>query len=254
MSAWSLHLSDAIAWLRTLDDASVDLMVTDPAYASLEKHRATGTTTRLTTEWFETVPNSYFDAFFAEVARVLKRDAHSYVIADEETTIDAVRPYSRAHGFTWWKSITWVKTKDAPTETLDDVVDNVRIGMGYHWRNSTERVSFIEKGKRRLHHLGWPDVIGAPRVAGYPTEKPVELLEKLILNSSSPGELVIDPFAGSSSCGEAALRAGRRFAGCDISERAIEIGRARLSALGPEGVVTRARRAPLQGDLFGAGR
>jgi site-specific DNA-methyltransferase (adenine-specific) len=42
-----LHQGDAICWLRELPDASVDLIVTDPPYESLEKHRAIGTTTRL---------------------------------------------------------------------------------------------------------------------------------------------------------------------------------------------------------------
>ena len=50
----------------------------------------------------------------------------------------------------------------------------------------------------------------------------------LITQSSSPGEVVIDPFMGSGSTGVAALRRGRRFAGCDSSEKGIEITRERL--------------------------
>ncbi len=42
-----LNNGDAVDWLRLLPDQSVDLVVTDPPYESLEKHRATGTTTRL---------------------------------------------------------------------------------------------------------------------------------------------------------------------------------------------------------------
>jgi site-specific DNA-methyltransferase (adenine-specific) len=71
----------------------------------------------------------------------------------------------------------------------------------------------------------------------WPTEKPVSLLSKLIENSSSPGELVIDPFMGSGSCGEAALRLGRNFAGCDLSDRALKTARARLATLGAEVVL-----------------
>lgn len=85
---------------------------------------------------------------------------------------------------------------------------------------------------------------------GYPTEKPVGLLRTLIEQSSSPGELVIDPFNGSGSCGEAALRAGRLYAGADVSEKAIAISRTRLAAMGTEGAVTRPRRAPAQGGAL----
>jgi DNA modification methylase len=42
-----LTRGDAVDWLRQLPDASVDLLITDPPYESLEKHRAIGTTTRL---------------------------------------------------------------------------------------------------------------------------------------------------------------------------------------------------------------
>lgn len=77
-------------------------------------------------------------------------------------------------------------------------------------------------------------------------------MRTLIEQSSSPGELVIDPFNGSGSCGEAALRCGRLYAGADVAAGAIASSRARLARHGTDGAVTRARRGPAQGDLFGA--
>src|SRR5678815_4433588 len=71
---------DAVEWLRTLPSASVDLVVTDPPYESLEKHRAIGTTTRLkhskasSNDWFSIFPNSRFPEFFAEAYRVLAKN------------------------------------------------------------------------------------------------------------------------------------------------------------------------------------
>ena len=46
-SRYELMTCDAVDWLRALPTASVDMVVTDPPYESLEKHRAVGTTTRL---------------------------------------------------------------------------------------------------------------------------------------------------------------------------------------------------------------
>lgn len=244
MSRFSLHHGDCVDWLRSLDDESVALCVTDPAYESLEKHRAKGTTTRLkvsdasSNEWFAIFKNERFPELLAELYRVLARDAHLYVICDQETAFDVVKPMGIAAGFTWWKALVWDKKK---------------IGMGYHYRARFEHVCFLEKGKRRLADLGIPDVLEHERVRdGYPTEKPVGLLTTLIEQSSSSGELVIDTFSGSGSCGEAALRAGRLYAGADVSEKAIALSRARLAQHGAEGSVTRARRGPAQGDLFGA--
>ena len=64
---------DAVNWLRNLDDESVDLLITDPPYESLEKHRKIGTTTRLkqskssSNQWFSIFPNDRFEELFTEV-------------------------------------------------------------------------------------------------------------------------------------------------------------------------------------------
>jgi site-specific DNA-methyltransferase (adenine-specific) len=69
--AFQLACADAVAWLRDLPSESVDLVVTDPAYESLEKHRAIGTTTRLkhskasSNDWFTIFPNNRFPEPFA---------------------------------------------------------------------------------------------------------------------------------------------------------------------------------------------
>ena len=82
---------DAVEWLDALPAASVDLVVTDPPYESLEKHRAIGTTTRLkhskasSNDWFTVFPNRRFPELFRAVHRVLKRNAHFYLFCDQET-------------------------------------------------------------------------------------------------------------------------------------------------------------------------
>jgi site-specific DNA-methyltransferase (adenine-specific) len=52
----------------------------------------------------------------------------------------------------------------------------------------------------------------------HPTQKPLTLLDRVILSSSNPGDLVLDPFAGSATTGVSALRHGRRFVGIDSNE------------------------------------
>jgi site-specific DNA-methyltransferase (adenine-specific) len=64
---------------------------------------------------------------------------------------------------------------------------------------------------------------------GYPTQKPEALLERLVLALSNPGDLVLDPYAGSGTTLAVAARLNRRFLGIDNSELAIETCRKRLS-------------------------
>lgn len=217
--SFELHQGDAVEWLRTLPSESVDLVITDPAYESLEKHRAKGTTTRLkvsdasSNAWFDIFPNSRFAELFSELFRVMRKDTHLYFHCDAETMF-VVKPIAEAAGFKFWKPLVWEKQ---------------RIGMGYHYRAKYEFVLFFEKGKRKLADLGIPDVLSFARVnKGYPTEKPVELAEVFVRQSSREGDLVIDPFMGSGFAGVAALRNGRRFAGCDLGAAAVELSARRL--------------------------
>jgi site-specific DNA-methyltransferase (adenine-specific) len=207
---------DAVEWLRGLRPESIDLIVTDPAYESLEKHRAVGTTTRLTGAWFDIFPNSRFPDLFREMFRVLKPNTHCYVMCDSETAF-VIKPMGEAAGFKFWKPLVWSK---------------LSMGMGYHYRAKYEFVLFFEKGSRQLNDLGVCDVLEFPRVRNaYPTQKPVELCEVLVTQSSEPGDLVADPFMGSGSSGVAALKNGRRFAGTDVSAAAVKLATERLAAV-----------------------
>jgi site-specific DNA-methyltransferase (adenine-specific) len=218
-----LGRSDAVHWLRSLPTGSVDLVITDPPYESLEKHRAVGTTTRLkhskasSNNWFDIFPNERFPELFAEVHRVLRQGTHFYLFCDPETMFVA-KPLAEAAGFRFWKPL---------------IFDKVTIGMGYHYRARYECILFFEKGKRKLADLGVADIITAPRVrGGYPAEKPVAVSEVLVRQSSREGELVVDPFVGSGSVGVAAVKQGRSFLGNDLCEEAVEVSRRRLIAAG----------------------
>src|SRR5215217_1902905 len=220
---YELATADAVSWLRDQPSESIDLVVTDPAYESLEKHRAVGTTTRLkhskasSNDWFRIFPNSRFGELFAEVYRVLRRHTHFYLLCDAETMFVA-KPEAERAGFRFWKPLVW---------------DKRTIGMGYHYRARYEFILFFEKGKRRLNDLGVPDVISVPRIrGGYPAEKPAAVAEVLIKQSSQPGEVVADPFMGSGSVGEAAMRLGRRFLGNDLNPEAVRIAAQRLREFG----------------------
>ncbi len=222
-SLFDLSVLDAVEWLRALPAASIDLLITDPAYESLEKHRAVGTTTRLkqskasSNAWFTVFPNARFAELFVEAFRVLKPDAHFYLYCDAETMFVA-KPEAEGAGFKFWKPLVW---------------DKKTIGMGYHYRARYEFILFFEKGKRRLADLGVADVISVPRIhRGYPAEKPPAVSEVLIAQSSLPGELVADPFMGSGSVGVAALRLGRRFRGTDVNPEAVRLTADRLTRFG----------------------
>ena len=80
MAETKVSCADAVTWFRSLPSESVDLVITDPPYESLEKHRAIGTTTRLkiskasSNQWFAIFPNARFPELFREVYRVFETE------------------------------------------------------------------------------------------------------------------------------------------------------------------------------------
>ena len=196
---FELAALDAVNWLRELPTESVDLVVTDPAYESLEKHRAVGTTTRLkhskssSNDWFRVFPNERFGELFVEVFRVLKPDTHFYLFCDAETMFIA-KPEAERAGFKFWKPLVW---------------DKKTIGMGYHYRARYEFILFFEKGKRRLNDLGVADIITEPRIhRGYPAEKPARVSEIVIGQSSQPGDRRRRSVHGIRQCRRCSTEAG----------------------------------------------
>ena len=247
VSNHQILLVDAIKGMADLADKSVDLIVTDPAYDSLEQWRAMGTTTRLkeskmsSNKWFPTVDTAYYQPFFKECFRVLKNNSYIFVMCDERTSHVVTREMLMTGiaddriGFGYWRKCG--KPDGPPCSACGHQKRKPGTpGMGYPMRSSVEKIVLAKKGKPKppedksvRNDLGqyW---LEEPHLKGkfYPTEKPVPLVEIMIrLAELAPGSMVLDPFAGSGSTGEAAFNLGHRFLGFDVAQDALDYFEAR---------------------------
>ena len=207
----------ALDLLSDLPDESIDCVATDPPYDHLDIHRARGTTTRLTKRWFPTLTPDEVIAVISECYRVLKPRTHCYVMCNYEAVWGFKALIEENTPFVIPKSLIW---------------DKVAIGMGYNYRAQHEHILFCKKGTRPVNNRSISDVLRFKRIhsshQNYPTEKPVELMQVLIEQSTNEGDIVLDPFVGSGATGAAALASGRRFLGCDVNEEAVRFSRERL--------------------------
>lgn len=97
--------------------------------------------------------------------------------------------------------------------------------------NHHER-DFIKKDGKQMRSV-W--AIGTPRTeekvfGKHPTQKPIDLLDRIIEASTNKGDVILDPFTGSSTTGVAALRRGRKFVGIDLEKDFLELSAKRLEA------------------------
>jgi site-specific DNA-methyltransferase (adenine-specific) len=206
-----IYQKDAMEFLQAVDDETVDVIVTDPPYWTLDKWRNVGTTTRLgghrnkdeqrDDRFFDTIDRDYLWELFLELDRVLKLDGHMYMFCDDQVApilLNWIREAQDEHRFGEAHMLIW---------------DKVNQGMGYHYRRRYECVIFawreIRDGvrgfkKRKLRDLGMADILTYKRVTnGYPTEKPSALVQDLLTQSARVGDTLLDPFAGSGVLGAA---------------------------------------------------
>jgi adenine-specific DNA-methyltransferase len=129
------------------------------------------------------------------------------------------------HGFTRSAILVW--EKDGP-----GMGDTNAWGMGH------EIILFLKKGRRAATDRRRSGVIHVPQVRPadliHPHEKPLALLELLIQHSTSRGDLIVDPFAGSGSTIRAAKRTGRSGLGMELDKKNFDLAYQALHTQGEE--------------------
>ena len=237
-----IWLGDSIEWLRSLETASVDLVFADPPY-NIKK-----------AEWdtFESQQEyvAWSVRWIEQAARVLKPEGTLYVCGFSEILADLRLPASR-----FFKGCRWIVWHYKNKANLGDDwgrshesilhfrksreftfnVDDVRIPYGEHTLKypAHPQAETSQYGKAANKDRIWhphprgakpKDVLEIPTTCNgmhektpHPTQKPEELLRKIVLASSSSGDVVIDPFLGSGTTAVVAEQLKRHWKGCDLS-------------------------------------
>jgi site-specific DNA-methyltransferase (adenine-specific) len=252
--AGTLWRADAIELITTLGDSSVDLVVADPPYAI----------GKATWDEFSSMDAylTWCDQWLAQIARVLTPHGSAYVCGFSEILADIkVRAAPRFGGCRWlvWYyrnkanlGKDWGRSHESilhlrRSRETRIFVDAVRVPYNGHTVKYPNRVQAVSSqyggGKHRDHWEPNPlgakprDVFEIPVLCNgmeektqHETQKPEELIEKLILASSVPGQLVFDPFVGSGTTAVVAARLGRRWLACDADARYVGVARERMRA------------------------
>ncbi len=132
--------------------------------------------------------------------------------------------------------ITWEKPNPPPnlscryfTHSTETIIWAAKNEKSKHCFNY-EKIRAINNGKQMKSVWTIPAPNGVEKDFGkHPTQKPVQLLERIILASTNEGDWIFDPFSGSSTTGVAAIRLRRRFVGCELETQFITLSLKRLN-------------------------
>jgi len=208
-------LGDCLEVMKGIPDESIDLVVTDPPYS-------VGTTsTGNKGSWTDNnLIRPFFEIFFNEVKRVLKSSGEFYINTDWRT-YPLLFPLIISASLVIKNCIFW---------------DYGWFKAGSHYRFSHEFIIYGLKNNetKRKFSASERDVWRIPPInftqeKKHPAEKPEELIEKMIINSTNENDLVLDPFLGSGTTAVAAKKLGRHYIGIEIEPKYVEIAKKRLN-------------------------
>lgn len=209
-----LHNEDCLEGMKRLADKSVDLIVTDPPYCvGCTSNGIRGTYSDLN------LLRPFFEQLFGEWRRVLKDGGQIYVNTDWRT-YPFLYPLMEKF-FVMRNLIVW---------------DFMWLKAGNFYRYTHEFIMYASNGKMtRTFSPSETDIWRIRCVINrqqqkrsHPAEKPVELCEKMIRNSSREGDTVLDCFAGSGTTGVAAVNTGRNFVGFELEEKFFDVAQKRI--------------------------
>lgn len=209
-----LYNGDCLELMKNIPDGSVDLVLTDPPYGmDFQSH--------FRKEMYSKIGNDkvldWLESYVDECFRILKDNTAVYF-------------------FCSWHNVDIFKQAIEKKFKIKNILiwekNNTSMGdLKGSYASKYEMIIFAHKGRKLLNGFRYADVIKANRTGNkvHPTEKPVDLLELFIKNSSDENEIVFDGFMGSGSCGVACINTNRNFIGIELDKGYFEIAEKRIN-------------------------
>jgi len=218
-----LKMGDALKILKTIPSESIDCVVTDPPYKIITGGDSNGKNSirpkgilKGNRELMKTVPK--FSDWLPEIFRVLKDGSQNYVMVNSSNLLKMANEIEKA-GFKIQNFLVWQKNNCTPSQ--------------FYMKNC-EYTIFFRKGKSKyINDIGGSKTVHSfDNIIGnkvHPTEKPIELMEFYINNSTNENEVVLDPFMGSGTTGVACKNLNRRFIGIEMEEDYFNVANERVA-------------------------
>lgn len=246
-----LH-GNCVEVLAQLPDRSADLIFADPPYNLQLQHELwRPNMTRVDAvndEWDQFESFAAYDAFtrdwLAACRRVLKDNGTLWVIGSYHN-IYRVGAILMDLGYWILNDIVWVKTNPMPNfrgvrftnahETLLWAKKSPKARNTFHYH----LMKTLNGGKQMRSNWEIPICSGAERIRidgtkAHSTQKPEALLERVLLSSSNPGDVVLDPFFGSGTTGAVAKRLGRHYIGIERDPDYVRVATERIARVEPQ--------------------
>ncbi|MBN8422265.1 MAG: site-specific DNA-methyltransferase [Verrucomicrobia bacterium] len=256
MKANRIIQGDALTELKKLPAGVAQAIIADPPYFNVLEDEAWDTQWKTAADYL-----AWCDAWVAESMRVLRDDGLAFIFGQlgkrEHTFLHLMSRLSQQHQFhdliIWDRAVGYDERRDSFTPQYEMILvlrkgdqvkfnkDAVRIPYDAatielylrdkRYKDKAARRAHLESGKYATNILRVPSLKGISKEkCGHPSQKPLNLIDKLIACSTDAGDLVIDPFLGSGTTAAAAKKLKRKWLGIEKDSNYFKIAKRRLSA------------------------
>jgi len=208
--------------MKNIPDNSIDMVLTDPPYKTISGGNKKGFSHKYNSSILKHNDGKIFkhndiriETWIPEVYRVLKEGSHFYTMTNN-LNLEKTLTVGRQCGFGFHNLLLWKK-------------NNVLTNRWY--MKNCEYILFFKKGKaKKINNPSTTQLLEFKNIKNrlHPTQKPIELMEVLIGNSSHINDIVLDLFMGSGSTGVACKNLNRRFIGIEKDETYFQIAKNRI--------------------------
>ena len=240
---FTLVQGDSLKLLAEMPDESVDMIFADPPYF-LSNGGMTCKSGKMTSvnkgSWDMShgveADFQFHLTWLSECQRLLKPHGSMWVSGTRHIIFGV--GFAMQHlGYKLLNDITWYKRNPPPNLSCR------------YFTHSTETIIWASRNDKAKHKFNYqlmkehndgkqmkslwnilPPRKDEKRFGKHPTQKPIELLERIILSSTDEGDLVLDPFSGSGTTGIAAIRNQRRYIGLELEDEYIDLASKRYEA------------------------
>ena len=247
----TIHQGDCVALLKQIPDNSVDLIFADPPY----NLQLNGELTRpnqskvdaVSDDWDKFDSMEIYDTFtndwLRECRRVLKSTGSIWVIGTYHN-IFRVGASLQDLGFWMLNDVVWIKTNPMPN-FKGTRFNNAHETMLWATKSEKSKYTFHYHSMKTMNddlqmRSDWfiPICQGEERIKvngqkAHSTQKPEELLYRVILSTSNVGDVVLDPFSGSGTTAAVAKKLGRNFIAFEREQFYIDVANNRLKEIVP---------------------
>lgn len=245
---FKLIYNDIFKAIKKIEDKSIDMIFADPPYF-LSNDGITCSGGKMAKvnkgEWDRALSikekHEFNRKWIKECYRILK-DNGTIWISGTLHNIYSIGMALEEEGFKIINNITWQKTNPPPNLACKTFTHSTETIL---WaRKDLKKVKYIfnyeimkELNNNKQMKDVWTTCLIRPsekKCGKHPTQKPLEILDKIILASTNENELILDPFCGSSTTGISAVRLNRRYIGIDNEKEYIELSKRRYNEIKEE--------------------